>query len=438
MPEARLVFRNARLLDGENPPRDGVNLVVEGERIAQVSETPPQTGEGDRVVDLGGRTLMPGLVQCHFHTGFGPTPSGGAAPMLGLEASATYMGMIAVYNARIALDCGVTSIIASSNPAGLDVSLKEAILLGIAEGPRMLACTREFITSGEQADGTNRCWFMGIANHGLLRRLDGADAWRQATREELGRGADVVKVSIAHGHGADSVRDINYLTPEELNAVIETAHERGKKVRGHCPSRIGVIECARAGMDIIDHADRIDEAGIEAVIKADATVVPSMLWSERFLAFAESWDHTAAPLPIGDGFPEKIEDTMARLRRVREDFEYTKTMLSRMHEAGVRLVLGDDYGFPMMPHGDYVSEMELYVKLGIPALDVLRWGTRNGACAMGRGDELGLLAPGRLADLLVVAGDPSADISVLRSGVQMVVKGGVVLRDHLTAAAPAV
>ena len=428
----RLIFRGARLLDGEHPARDGVNVTVEGERIARVGEAAPEISERDRVVEMNGRTLMPGLVQCHFHTGFGPTPSGGVAPMLGLEASPPYMGMVAVANARTALDCGVTNIIGSSNPAGLDVALREAILLGIAEGPRMLACTREFITSGEQADGTNRNWYMGLANHGLLRRLDGADAFRQATREELGRGADVVKLSIAPGHGADGVRDINYLTQSELDAVIETAHERGKKVRGHCPSRIGVIECARAGMDIIDHADRIDDEGVEAVLKAGATVASSMLWSERFLAFADSWDHAQAPFPIGEGFPEKLEDTLARLRRVREDFEYTKTMLPRMHEAGVRLVLGDDYGFPMMPHGDYVSEMELYVGCGIPALDVLCWGTKHGAEAMGLGDELGLVTEGRRADLLVVDGDPSADISVLRGGVRMVVKDGAVLRDRIS------
>lgn len=433
----RIVFTGARLLDGEHPAQDDVSVVVADGRITHACAGPPprlEEGAPVRNIALEGKTLMPGMFQCHFHTGFGPVPSSGMMPpMLGLDASPTYMGMLATRNARIALDCGVTGIIGSSNPAGLDVSLKEAILLGVVEGPRMLACTREFVTPGDAADGLNRSWYMELGAHGLIRRLNGAEEFRFATREELGRGADVVKLSIAPGHGTEATRDINYLTAEELDAVVSVARDRGKMVRAHCPSRIGVIECARAGVNIIDHADRIDQEGIDAVLSADATVAPSMLWSERLLSFAESWDYNMGPFPINDGFPETRHETEMRLRGVREDYEYTCSMLPRLSQEGVRLVLGDDYGFPMMPHGDYVSEMELYVKIGIPALDVLRWATKNGAELMGRGEELGCIAPGRLADLLVVEGDPSADISCLREGVRLVMKEGEVLRDRLGA-----
>ncbi len=431
MSDGRLVFRDARLLDGTNPARDGVSVVVEGSRITAVRDGAVETGEADQVIELAGKTLMPGMVQCHFHTGFGATASGGIGPILGLEAPATYMGMIASYNARIALDCGVTSIIGSSNADGLDISLKEAILLGVVDGPRVLACTREFMTSGEQADGDNRSWFMQLGNKGLVRAMSGAEAFRQATREEVGRGCEVVKISVARGHGSAPAWDVNYMTDAELDAVVSTAHERGALVRSHCPSRIGVIECARGGVDIIDHADRIDDEGIEAVLAADATVVPSMLWSERFLGFADSWDHSQATFPIGEGFPEKLEDTLARLAAVRTDYEYTQQMLPKMRAAGVRLVLGDDYGFPMMPHGDYVSEMELYARFGVPPAEIVSWATKNGAEAMGKGDELGIIAENRLADLLVVDGDPSTDVSSLRTGVRMVVKDGAIVRNQL-------
>ena len=427
MSDGRLVFTNAHLLDGKGGSTSGASVSVEGDRIAVVSEAALETGEAARVVDLAGKTLMPGLVQCHVHTGFGPTPSGGVSPILGLEASAPFMGMIAASNARTALDCGVTSIIGSSNPGGLDIALKEAMVLGVVEGPRMLACTHEFMTTGEQADGDNRSWFMQIGNKGLVRSMTGADEFRRATREEVGRGCDIVKLSIARGHGSAPAWDVNYLTDAELDAVVSTAHERGALVRAHCPSRIGVIECAQGGVDIIDHADMIDDEGIEAVLAADATVAPSMLWSERFLAFADSWDHSQAPFPISEGFPEKLEQTLERLAAVREDYEYTQKMLPRMQSAGVRLVLGDDYGFPMMPHGDYVSEMEVYVGHGISPADIVVWGTRNGAEAMGMGDDLGTIQAGKLADLIVVDGDPSENISVLRN-IEMVVKDGVVVR----------
>ncbi len=431
MAESRLVFTHARLFDGEGPVREDVAVVVEGNRIAAVHEAAPAAGDGDRVIDCTGMTLMPGMVQSHFHTGFGPTPSGGIAPSLGLEASAPFMGIIAASNARIALDCGVTSIIGSSNPGGLDLALKEAITLGVVDGPRVLACTSEFMTTGEQADGDNRSWFMQLGNKGLVRSMTGADAFRHATREEVGRGCNVVKISVARGHGSAAAWDVNYLTADELDAVVSTAHERGALVRAHCPSRIGVIECARAGVDIIDHADRIDEEGIEAVLAADATVVPSMLWSERFLQFADSWDHSQAPFPISEGIPETLDQTLARLAAVREDYEYTQTMLPKMREAGVRLVLGDDYGFPMMPHGDYVSEMEVYAGQGVPIDEILQWATRNGAQAMKMGDTLGTVVEGKLADLALIAGDPTTDLNALRTGVRMVVKDGNVVRDHL-------
>jgi imidazolonepropionase-like amidohydrolase len=275
---------------------------------------------------------------------------------------------------------------------------------------------------------------MGLSNHGLIRRVDGPEAYRQAAREELGRGADVVKISAAGGHGSHPANDMCYLTRAELDAVCETAHELGKRVRAHCPSRKAILACAEAGVDIIDHADRVDAECIEAILKADATVAPSMLWNVRFLGMAENWDHAAQVFPIGDGFPEELPDTLARIRAIRADYEYTASMLPELSRSGVRLIVGDDYGTPLMPHGDYVSELELYVKqLGLPALDVLRWATRNGAEAAGRADDFGTIAPGKLADLLVVDGDPLADITCLRDPARMpvILKNGAFVRNAI-------
>jgi len=431
MGESRTVLTNANLLDGNDAAKPGQTLVVEGNRIASVGEAPVQTGESDRVVDLAGRTVMPGMISCHFHTGFGPAPNQ-APPVLGLDAAPAYMGMIAAYNARIALQAGVTSIIGSSNGELLDVCLKEAMILGIAEGPRILPCTRELMASGDMADGTNRSWYMEPGRLGLVRRADGAEQLRQAIREEIGRGCEVVKVSASPGHGSHPTSEVAYYTDEEFQVAADTAHELGALIRAHCPAAKTILSCAKAGYDIIDHADKIDDAGIEAVLAADASITPSLLWSVRYIGFAESWDHSAAPFPIGDGFPEPLEKTLARLDGVKRDFEYTAGMLPKLHAAGVRLVCGDDFGFPMMPHGDYVSEYEVYTgQIGIPALDVVRWATKNGAEAMHRADELGTLEPGKLADLLIVEGDPSEDVSVLRSGIVSVMKDGAWARDGL-------
>ena len=433
MAGTRTVLANAHLIDGAGGVRSGVHVVLEGNRITEIAEGKPS---GDRVVDLAGKTVMPGLVQAHFHSGFGPTPTLGAAPILGLEAAPPYLGMVAAKNAQIALQSGVTGIIGSSCGDNLDVCLREAMILGVVQGPRSLACGHEFMAPGDMADGTNRSWFMGIQHSGLTRRCSGVEEFRAATREEIGRGCDVIKLSVSPGHGSSPVRDVSYLTQEEIEAVVAVAHDHGKLVRAHCASRVGILRCARAGVDIIDHADRIDAEGIEAVVKAGASITPSLLWSSRFLQFAESWDWNMGPFPIGEGFAESRAQVMARLRGVREDFEYTCAILPEVAKAGVNLVCGDDFGFPMMPHGDYVSEYEIYTKqLAFEPLDVLAWASTNGARLMagvlGEGPGHGTLAAGKLADLLVVDGDPSSDLSCLRDRIVAIVRDGEFVRDQI-------
>lgn len=430
---SRTVFRNARVFDGKEVLPAGTVVAVEGNRISHAEGGRFKEKPGDRIYDLAEKTLMPGMFQCHFHTGFGPD-AGNASPYLGLNMPPAFLGMVAAKNAQIALQFGVTSIIGSSNGDLLDVSLKEAILLGLTPGPRVTPCTRELIASGDSADGDNRAWFMGIQNHGLVRRADGVEALRQAIREEVGRGCQIVKLSISDGHGSQPIPDYNYYTAVEIRAAAEAAHSRNALIRGHCPTRSGIIECARAGFDIIDHADLIDEEGIDAVLEADASITPSYLWSERFLGFAESWNYDMGNFPIGNGFPESRARTIERLAAVRRDFEYTVSMMPKLRAAGVRMLLGDDYGFAMMPHGDYASEMEVYVKHGVPPIEIMRWATSNGAEALKeRGKELGRIQKGKLADLIVVAGDPTQDVSLFRNpdNVALVVKDGAVEKDLL-------
>ncbi len=436
MAQSRIVFTEANLVDGHQPARPGSTVVIEGARIKSVGQGPvPDPRPDDRVVALGGRTLMPGMYQCHFHAHFGAFGEGVTAPALGLEASPAFLAMLTAKNAGIALDCGFTGAVGSSNAHVIDVALKEAILAGHVRGPRYLACTRELVTTGDYSDyPNNRNWFMELGHTGLTLHADGADGWRYAVRSELGKGADIVKISASAGHGSSPARGRIYLTPEELRACVDTAHELGKKVRAHVATRDGILACARAGVDVIDHADRIDRECIDAILESGSTVVPSMLWTVRFLELAENWDHSEHVLPINEGFPESLEATLTRIRGVREDFEHTCRAMPEAAAAGVKMVVGDDFGTPIMPHGDYGSELEFYVKqLGVPALDVIRWATQNGADLMGMGDELGRVEAGRLADVIVVDGDPLQDITCLKdpANVLVVLKNGAVEKDGL-------
>ena len=159
-----------------------------------------------------------------------------------------------------------------------------------------------------------------------------------------------------------------------------------------------------------------------------------MLFSFRLLQMIDNWDPEAGPFPMGGPAGEHVEDTQQRLRLMREDWEHTCRFMPEAAAAGIKMIVGDDFGVPGMPHGDYAAELELYVKqLGVSAQEVLTWATRNGASLMGRGDELGTIAPGKLADLIVIEGDPLSDITCLKdpARVSAVLKSGEWLKDTL-------
>ncbi|MGE4649701.1 MAG: amidohydrolase family protein [Myxococcota bacterium] len=436
----RTVLRNANLLDGNHPARPGTSVVIEGSSIREIVEDAALKSEAeDRVVDLAGRTLMPGLWSSHFHTIFSDWAPA-QAPMLGLDAQPGFMALVAQNNVKRALDSGFTSLICSSSAYNIDHALKVAIHRGLIPGPRLFACTRELMTPGDQPDGSNSSWYMEIGNHGIVRRCSGPEGFRHAVREELGRGADIAKVSASAGHGAGPADEIESLNFEELRAAADAAHGRGKKVRAHTASKRSILDCARAGVDIIDHADRLDEEGIEAILAADLSLAPTLLFPTRFLGFLQGLLDQG--IDIGAQGPDVAsrEEFQARIDGGRADFENMCAMLPEANRAGLRLLVGDDYGVTSIPHGDYSAEFELYVdKLGIPALDVIRWATRNGAETMNVYAETGSVEVGKLADLIVIDGDPTRNISLLGNpeATVAILQKGIFYKDVLSPEASA-
>jgi imidazolonepropionase-like amidohydrolase len=431
----RIVFRNANLLDGDNPARPNTSVAIEGERICEVGDAAAVPGRpDDREVDLAGRTLMPGMFSCHFHVAFSDWAPA-AAPTLGLEAQPGFIALVAQKNITTAFDCGFTSLVCSSSVYNLDHALKVAISRGLIEGPRIWACTHELMTPGDQADGLNMNWYMEIGNTGMIRHCSGPESFREAVRQELGRGADVAKVSASIGHGTGPAsEEMESISRAELIAATEAAHGRGKLIRAHAASLRSIRDCIHAGVDIIDHADRLDRECIDGIVDRDLTLAPTLLYSGRFLDFLQGMIDNGAMLGAASFLAMSKEEHQLRIDQARQDYENICRMLPEANQAGMRLVVGDDYGVITIPHGDYADELALYVKeLGIPALDVIRWATKNGAETVDRGDDLGTIEVGKFADLLVIDGDPIADITCLkdRDKLQAIVKNGTFYKDAL-------
>jgi imidazolonepropionase-like amidohydrolase len=190
-------------------------------------------------------------------------------------------------------------------------------------------------------------------------------------------------------------------------------------IRGHIANREALLMAVELGIDIVDHGDGMDDECVERLVEAGTTVVPS-----QFFPYAFWQTMTSNGRGRGLGFTDEIK----------ADLDAALPMIARAHAAGVRMVLGDDYGALGLPHGRYGAELEFYVRhAGIPPLDVIRWATRNGAEAMRMGDRLGTVAEGKLADLLVVDGDPLGDIAVLQQPERLVavMKDGVFTTDGL-------
>lgn len=410
---AKTFFLNAHLIDGINPPQDGVTVVVDGERIAAVNpdRDAPTASPEDVVFDLAGRSLMPGLIQTHFHAAY----DNGLAVFL--RATPSMLTLIAARHTEDLLRAGFTSVVGAGTPHYIDVTLRDAIEAGLIAGPRFVASGPMLITSGDPVAYHAPWWEPSIDD--LKCVCDGPDEFRKVVREQARRGVDIIKTNPTGGHGfGGPPHGVMSMTLDEMKAAVEAAHDHQKKVRGHIVTRRAILAALDAGYDLIDHADMMDEECIERFVRQRVFITPSLHFLQRRVEGGKRAGRGITPEIV------EMDHCLTNMRR----------MLPLAQAAGVKLIIGDDFGVPTIPHGDYAAELETYVTdFGIAPLDVLRWATVNGAELMDRGDDLGTIEPGKLADLLVVNGDPSSDIALLkeRSNLSVVMKGGAFVECRL-------
>ncbi len=410
---SRLILQDGNLLDGDKPARKA-NIVIAGERIEAVSDGPVETRPGDRVVALAGRTVMPGMVQAHFHAAYWNTM--GTDRPLGLEVPPAQATLRAAANLRTALDCGYTGVIGAGSPHAIDPALKAAIAEGCLVGPRIMAGSRDISSTGHSGD-LSYPWWMQVGARGGVHTADGLDAVRRAIREEAKEGAEIIKLFVTRGHGTGGTGHDWDMAPEELAMAVRTATERGIKTRAHVANRDAVLLCLKEGVHIIDHGDGFDEKCIDRILERGAYLTPSLFFPKRLMQIAPGIPYTDAMKP---------------------EFDAMAAILPKVNAAGVKLLTGDDFGAAGVQHGTYAEELALYVnEIGIPPLDVIRWATKHGAEAMGLGDQVGTVERGKLADLLVVDGDPIADITILqdRSRLLAILLGGAKIKDNLASLA---
>jgi len=407
---SRLILQNGNLLDGDSPARNAC-IVIAGGHIEAVSDTPIQAQADDQFVDLQGKTVMPGMIQAHFHAAYWETGGGGP---LGLEVHPSHAALRAASNFRTAVECGFTGAIGAGAPHCIDASMKLAIAEGALTGPRIMAGSRDLSSTGHTGDVSYPSWWK-IGAEGGLHIADGPEEVRRAIRQEAKNGAEIIKLFVTRGHGTGGTGAEWDLSREEVEMAVKTASERGIKTRAHVANTDAVLFCIDTGVHIIDHGDGFDDQCIDRILEKGAFLAPSLWFPKRMMTIAPGIPYTDAMKP---------------------DFDAMAEILPKANAAGVKLLTGDDFGAKGVDHGTYAEELILYVnEIGIPAVDVIRWATKHGAEAMGMGTQTGTITEGKLADILILNGDPSKDITLLRdrNNIQAILLEGQVIKDELDA-----
>ena len=398
---SRTLFTNVKIFEGTQPQCSPGEVLLTGNRITAVSgpaESFPRESV-DEIIDGQGTTLMPGLINPHCHFTYSNATSLADITALPVEENL----LVAVRNAKTYLDYGFTAVIgvASAKPR-LEIVVRNAVNKGEFPGPRILASTPEYTVSGGVGDDSRLDLY--VPSIGIV--CNGADEFRKSIRQLIREGVDVVKFN----NSGDSFTfgrmpgDVNPMTEDEVRAICETTLNLGKRIAAHAHTDSGVRQCLRYGVELINHATFATDATIEELAKhADKHfVTPAIAARYNTTYEASAW-----------GISTELAEAMGNKR----ELEAGCANMRKMHQAGIKVLPFGDYGFAWIPIGTDCRDLEHMVNLfGMQPWEALRAATAYGGAAWtgGSGEKLGRIEAGYLADLLLIDGDPLADITLLQ------------------------
>ena len=418
------LITHGQLIDGTGAaPVPDAALVVENGRIryagpaAQAPAVPPDAQR----LDARGGTIMPGLVEAHFHATYFNIA---ALEDLDIKYPVEYVSLLASVNSRLLVECGYTAARSGGCLFNVDVWLKKAIEEDLIPGPRLATSGREICSAGGLMDWNPE--FRKIGMEGLVFIINGQEDARRAVRSLVKDGIEWVKTYPTGDAASPDLNDHHTLcmTFEEMHAVVATAHNHKLKVTGHCRATEGIKNALRAGYDTLEHGTFMDDEALDLLLARDVPVVPALYFEKASILRGPEF---GLPQVVIDGHQETLEGGAESARRILR--------------AGGRLGMGGDYGFGWNPHGDYARELTFFVKdVGLTPLEVIKCATKTGAEIMGRAAEFGTLEAGKLADVLIVDGNPVTDIAVLENRAKFiaVMQGGVIKAGQLAKAFPTV
>jgi len=407
------VIRNGTIFtsNGNNPRRDGELHIVDGTitYVGSTHDAPAVQGSNSLVIDAKGGTILPGLVEAHFHATYFNVET---LEDLDIKYPVEYVTLLASQNAACALEHGYTSARSGGSLFNIDVWLKKAISEEVVRGPRLTASGREICGVGGLMDWNPD--YRQIGMDGLVLLVNGPSEATAAVRKLVKDGVEWIKTYPTGDAASPDMNDHHTLcmTFDEMQAVVTTAHNHNLKVTGHCRATKGIRNALLAGFDSIEHGTFMDDETMDLLLERDVPVVPALYFEKASILHGRKFGMSQQVI---DGHQETLDaGTLSAQRIIRE---------------GGRLGLGGDYGFAWNPHGDYAKELTFFVEhVGLTVKETLICATRTGAEIIGVQDNLGTLETGKIADILVVAGDVLNDISLIedKQNLLAVIQNGII------------